>query len=177
MIKEKEILEKTNVVINMVRGLKCGTEETLRTMSNKLGLTYPGLRILWILQFETQMTITQLSKVGLWDVSTTQRIIANLKKDNLVEVKKSDEDNRIRLISLTDKSRERISKVYQYGKEHKSDPRMSCAIEKAMEIYDEEDFNTFIKIGMYLCQEMIGQEYVDWVYKSSEKIKNIKEKN
>lgn len=169
----REVFEKSQIVINMIRGIRFGTEENLRSMASKFGLTLPGMRVLWILQFEHQMTITQISKIGLWDISTTQRIITNLKKANLVEVKKNNKDNRKRIITLTDNSKQIIINAYKYVEEAIANPNVICSIEKSIYKFGEQDFNKFLDVGMYLCQEMISKEYVDWVYHSAEKIKNI----
>ena len=133
-------------------------------IANQLGITYPGLRILWILQFEKEITITSLSKIGLWDISTTHRIVANLRKLDLVDTNKSKEDNRIRLVSLTQDGWKVIDSVYALAFQMQLNPDLPCAIEKAMQKFNNGDFSKFIQIGLYLCTEMISEDYVNWVY-------------
>ena len=157
-------LKYSYIIVNMVRGLQFGIEENLRALANKLGTTYPGLRILWILQYEKQMTITRLSKMGLWDISTTQRIVTNLRKRELVEINKSKEDSRIRLVSLTQNGWNLIESAYDYALQMELNPDLVCALEKAMNKYGDDDFRKFIEIGIYMCTELISEDYVNWVY-------------
>lgn len=161
-------LKNVHIIVNMVRGLQFGIEENLRVLANKLGTTYPGLRILWILQYEKEMTITRLSKMGLWDISTTQRIVTNLRKQDLVEINKSKEDNRIRLVSLNQNGWKLIESAYDYSLQMQLNPDLVCALEKAMNKYDDDDFSKFIEIGIYMCTELISEDYVNWVYKAME---------
>ncbi|MCP8617689.1 MarR family winged helix-turn-helix transcriptional regulator [Salirhabdus salicampi] len=166
MSRDIELIKSMHIIGNMVRGLQYGMEENLRTLANKLGITYPGLRILWILHFEKEMSITMLSKIGLWDISTTQRIVSNLHKHNFIHVNKSEEDSRIRLISLNQNGWKLIENAYIILSQMQADPDLPCAIEKALDKYNSDDFRKFLEVGLYICTEMISQDYVNWVHKS-----------
>ena len=69
----------------------------------KLEITYPQYLVLLVLWEHKTLAVTQITKLLLLDTSTLTPLLKRLEKMNLIWRKRSDSDERVVMIGLTDK--------------------------------------------------------------------------
>ena len=69
---------------------------------NKLGITYPQYLVLLVLWEHKKLTVTLITKLLLLDTSTLTPLLKRLEKTGFIWRKRSDTDERVVMIGLTD---------------------------------------------------------------------------
>lgn len=70
---------------------------------NKLGITYPQYLVMLVLWEHKTLAVTQITKFLLLDTSTLTPLLKRLEKMNLIWRKRSESDERVVMIGLTEK--------------------------------------------------------------------------
>lgn len=153
-----------HVMINHWRGMYKVLESDWQAAAKEIGVTPAELHLLCILDFEQDATMTKLAELGLWDLSTVAQMITRLKKKEMIITTKSNKDRRISHCKLTPLGKEKVEKsknhsynFLNYVKEHGERNQGSELIEQLRTF--QVEFN----------RHFHGNEFVDWVDKSSRK--------
>lgn len=154
-------------MVNFLRGSYKVLEEDWRQAAAKLGLTQAEQHTIWIIYLEEETTISRLSEIGLWDISTVMQVIKRLKDKELVETRKRPNDRRVSYVSLTKAGRQK------YEESVKETNRQNYQICQFFHDYephfsDREAFEKeLIRFFKHMNQHFYGDDFVTWIDDSS----------
>ncbi|MBN8208183.1 BlaI/MecI/CopY family transcriptional regulator [Bacillus sp. NTK071] len=152
---------QTHKLMNYMRGTYKVLENEWQKNAREIGLTQAEQHVMWIVYLEKEITITRISEIGLWDVSTVMQVLKRLKNKAFVKLEKKANDRRVSYVSLTDVGLEKVDASTQY----------SYSVMNYLDEYREksEEHAEFLK-EMYQFQmdfnkHFHGSEFVNWVEK------------
>ncbi|QOR67680.1 MarR family transcriptional regulator [Cytobacillus suaedae] len=156
-----------HTLINHWRGMYKALENDWQTSAKDLGLTTAEQHMLWIIYFEKEATMTRISDIGLWDISTVVQVANRLKQKGYIQTVKHDNDRRISYCILTpegeairEKSSEYSYKTYEY-----------------LAAFNDEDNNFYETLSNFqrkFNEHFHGKDFVEWVDRTSKASKNEK---
>ncbi len=156
----RERFAKSYETHGYIRALNSALENDLIRILKKYGITFPSFRTLWILYFDTEMTMSDLTYIAQTNISNAFRQLTKLNEDGLVQIE-SGKDSRTKILSITESGRKIIQ---EFIDEHvkSSDLQIVSILEKI----PEEDLAKFIEVASFLSTELIGETYTQWIKKS-----------
>ncbi|WP_044748360.1 MarR family winged helix-turn-helix transcriptional regulator [Bacillus alveayuensis] len=159
-------------LFNLWRGFTKVMEEGQQRFAKDLGITTAEQHLLRIVYFEKEATISRISEIGLWDLSTVMQLIKRLKAKQLVETKKKENDMRVSYVSLTKAGKE----VYEKSQQFES-PLFSFI----HEFYQESEQNRELLHQVVSFQKRVnahfnGESLIEWIEKTGKIIANDIEK-
>lgn len=170
MVRQVEQLEnyrKLHVLLNLIRGLYKALDNDWRKAAAEVGLTPCQQHLLWILSFKNGSTLTELSEIGVWHVSTVMSMVERMERNGLVSKEVDSNDARTKRIFITEKGR-RVRQETLKGEGHF---RLLALLNNMKEKEVEEG----TKILQYLVSELLGERFLEFVHTSAEQILNNKE--
>jgi DNA-binding MarR family transcriptional regulator len=156
MVSEGEFFARGYLLCMIIRGLYSSMEEDVRVRVKNLGVTNAGFRILWVLNLNKKMTMTELAHTTQLNISSIYRQLEKLKEKGFAIIQDCKNDARIKEIDLTEKGEQFIQDVIKTDG-HSPSLRLIPLTEKI----PKEDLDKFIKVGSFLCSELISQKYMD----------------
>jgi DNA-binding MarR family transcriptional regulator len=160
----REQFANSYLVYGLIRGLNFVIENDLRSILKNRELTVPSFRILWILFFDSNIRMSELTFLAQTNISNVFRQLTKLEEAGLVSIKSGD-DARTRELSLTEDGR-RIVQDFIDQNTRKSDLQIVHLIESI----PKEDFTTFIRVASLLTNKLVGNQFNEFVTKSSTEI-------
>ncbi|MCT8138739.1 MarR family transcriptional regulator [Anaerobacillus sp. CMMVII] len=155
-----ENLTNLHTMLNHFRGATKVIEIDWQKAAKSVGLTQAELHTLWMIYFEGRASITTIATNGLWDRSTVMQVVKRLKEKGLVTVEKDDHDLRVSYVILTEEGKKRQSSTataeFQF---------LNYINQIRQE--DEEGFNKLMSIIIDFNRNYHGEEYVQWVEKTT----------
>ncbi|MGJ9386165.1 MarR family winged helix-turn-helix transcriptional regulator [Salipaludibacillus sp. CF4.18] len=164
MSLQGEEFAKSYSIFALIRGLNFVIENDIRQVLKNSELTFPGFRVLWILYFDSNISMKELTYLAQTNISNVFRQLTKLKEEGLVVIVK-DHDARIKKISLTEEGT-RIVQNFIEKNTNDSELQIVYLIEKI----SEEDFYKFIEVSSFLSNELLGKQFSEFVSKSSTEI-------
>ena len=110
MYNEEEQLD-LRMIIALSRTMQIINRKQTRLI-NEYGLTMPQFGVLEILYHKGDLCINDIIEKTLSTSGNMTVVIENLRKDGYIKKEKSKEDQRKYMISLTDKGRDTISRIF-----------------------------------------------------------------
>lgn len=162
-----EVYRRLHVVLNLIRGLYKAIDNDWRKQAGEIGLTPCQQHLLWILHFKNGSTLTELSEIGVWHVSTVMSMVERMEKNGLVTKEVDANDARTKRIYITDKG-ERVQQESIEGHDH-------YRLLELLNNMDSQEVEQGTKILHYLVKELLGERFVEFVNSSSQQM--IKEMN
>lgn len=158
--QELEKYRRLHVILNLVRGLYKALDNDWRKAASEVGLTPCQQHLLWILHFKNGSTLTELSEIGVWHVSTVMSMVERMEKNGLVIKEVDPNDARTKRIFITDKGqRVREETIHEH-----SHYRLLELLNKM----DDKEVEQGTKILNYLVKELLGERFVEFVNTSSQ---------
>ncbi|WP_018923903.1 MarR family winged helix-turn-helix transcriptional regulator [Salsuginibacillus kocurii] len=149
-----------HIYLNFLRGLSKIMEEDWQRFAQDLGLTQAEQHALWVIDSGEKATMSQVAKVGLWDLSTVMQLIKRLKQKGLVTTTKDEQDLRISYVTLTEEGKRRKEQSATYS--HRLQQVLSDYENKSNE---HAQFMDELKCFLEeINQDVHGKEFVNWVY-------------
>ena len=152
---------QTHKLMNYMRGTYKVLENEWQKNAREIGLTQAEQHVMWIVFIEKEVTITRISEIGLWDVSTVMQVLKRLKNKSLVKLEKKANDRRISYVSLSDDGFEKLDVSSQY----------SYSVMDYLDEYGEksekhaEFLREMYQFQMEFNRYFHGNEFVNWVEK------------
>ncbi len=161
---QEDLYARGHILTFIIRGLNAALEEDIRRRVDKTKISNAGFRILWLLQFNEKIIMSDLAYLIQLNISSISRQLIKLEKDLLVHIK-GGKDARKKEIFLTDKGREYI---HQLIEQDGGAPKLRMI--DATERISTEDLDKFIEVGSILCEQLLGEDYIEWGRASAQKI-------
>ncbi|WP_347549699.1 BlaI/MecI/CopY family transcriptional regulator [Pseudalkalibacillus hwajinpoensis] len=152
---------QTHKLMNYMRGTYKVLENEWQKNARAIGLTQAEQHVMWIVYIEKEVTITRISEIGLWDVSTVMQVLKRLKNKAYVRLDKKSNDRRVSYVSLTEEGQEKIDASARY----------SYAVMKYLDEYrnqsqeNAEFLDAMYQFQMDFNKHFHGHEFVKWVEK------------
>ncbi|MDF0726420.1 hypothetical protein PY093_06795 [Cytobacillus sp. S13-E01] len=156
----REQFANSYVAFAFIRGLNFVIENDIRQVLKNNKLTFPSFRILWILYFDTNITMSDLTYLAQTNISNVFRQLIKLKEDGLVVIENGN-DARTKKISLAKDGRKLVQDFIDENSRN-SDLQIVQLIDRV----SKEDFSKFIKVSSLLINELIGKPFSEFVTKS-----------
>ncbi|WP_102348461.1 MarR family winged helix-turn-helix transcriptional regulator [Bacillus sp. Marseille-P3661] len=162
----REKFAKSYAVYAFIRGLNIVIEQDIKKIIKNKELTFPGFKILWILYFDSNIRMTDLTFFAQTNISNVFRQLEKLNEDGLVVIKNG-EDARSRELSLTEDGQKLVNDFLEENCNN-SELQVVQLIEKI----PNETISEFIEVARLLSNELIGKSFSDFIIKSSTEILN-----
>jgi MarR family transcriptional regulator, protease production regulatory protein HPr len=121
------------------------------------GISSAQQHLLFILSaHEKPITISEISNLGCWHLSTVSRLLQPLIRENYVTVQKS--KTKYKYVSITNKGFEKLMEIANQVFPLKEFPFDFSGIE-------QEDVQIFIEKGLEILKNFKGEEFLAWVKK------------
>ncbi|MDO6655209.1 MarR family transcriptional regulator [Anaerobacillus sp. 1_MG-2023] len=150
---------QTHKLMNYMRGTYKVLENEWQKNAREIGLTQAEQHVMWIVYFEEEVTITKISEIGLWDVSTVMQVLKRLKNKLFVKLEKKTDDRRVSYVTLTEEGLSKVEASDQY----------SYSVMKYLEEYrskseeNAEFLEAMYQFQMEFNKHFHGNEFVKWV--------------
>ncbi|WP_377888606.1 MarR family winged helix-turn-helix transcriptional regulator [Alkalihalobacillus sp. R86527] len=156
---------RTHKLLNYMRGTYKVLENEWQKNAKEIGLTQAEQHVMWIVYTETEVTITRISEVGLWDVSTVMQVLKRLKDKGYVVIDKKASDRRISYVRLTEAGLTKIdaSSKYSYSVGEYIDEYRERSADHAAFLDDLYQFQ------LEFNKHFHGSEFVNWIEKQKER--------
>jgi DNA-binding MarR family transcriptional regulator len=159
-----EQLSKGYSAYAYLRGLNFSIENNIKQIIKNKELTFPGFRILWILYFDSNIRMSDLTYLAQANISNIFRQLVKLQEAGVVIIENG-EDARTKEIALTEEGRQLVQDFIE-----QQSKKPDIHIVQMIENIPKEDYLTFIKVASLLSTELIGATFTDFVTKSSSEI-------
>jgi DNA-binding MarR family transcriptional regulator len=167
MDSSKELFAKAHLVFTFIRGIYFLAEDDIRQNIKNFGITHTAFKSLWILYFDTKMSMTDLAYISQTNISNTYRQLIKLKDHNLVMINNG-KDARIKEISLTENGRKFVHDIIS-----KNVKATNLKFISILQKIPKEDLDKFINVASILSSELIGQRFTDWAIKTANTVKEM----
>lgn len=165
------ILSNKNIIgshkfVHLLKGLYKSMEREWDRNAHEHDLTNAHQHVLWILYLEDGIKLSELSSRGLWNLSTTHDIVNRMVKKGLITKEKDIRDGRVTRVYITQAGIEqRKTMKADFDKES------SFLLMEAFYKLPEEDRKKLSELIMSLSKAVLDPEYIEYIEKSSEKLK------
>ncbi|MBO8137339.1 MAG: winged helix DNA-binding protein [Desulfotomaculum sp.] len=151
-------------MLNLIRGLYKAIDEDWRKCASKSGLTVSQQHMLYILFFENGSTLSEISKYGLWHLSTVVDLVERMERSGLVRKEIDSNDARTKRVYITEKGIEKVKATF--------DNAGSFKFLNALELDNIEKLEEHVEILYRLNQAFNGNEFVQFVRNSKHKLRD-----
>ncbi len=150
-------------MLNYFRATYKVVDEDWQKSAQEVGITQSEQHMIWIIYFEKKVSMSQIAKVGLWDLSTVMQVIKRLKTKGLVQTIKDENDLRISYVMLTPAGEEKRKETSEFSY------RFS---EYIMDYLNHNEEQRKRLEGAFLfvkdfCKHYHGHDFVQWVERTS----------
>ncbi|WP_142247935.1 MarR family winged helix-turn-helix transcriptional regulator [Alkalihalobacterium alkalinitrilicum] len=147
-----------------IRGLNAVIENDIIQFIKKYDLSFPSFRTLWILYFDTKLTMSDLTYLVQTNISNAFRQLTKLNEAGLVKIE-AGKTTRAKELTITEEGRVIVK---EFIEEHVTNSNLQ--IVKILEKIPEEDLSKFMEVVTLLTTELLGQTYTDWFDYSADSI-------
>ncbi|HJV44892.1 MAG TPA: MarR family transcriptional regulator [Bacillota bacterium] len=157
-------------LIKIMKTFKKVEDSFLKELGSNYKLTGPQVELLWIITFRDGSTITELSQIGLWHISTVMHLVAILEENNLIVKKQVVGDKRTWQVFITPSGRQIIEEIIQNVRAE-NNPIIVTGKRVAQEL--NMKLETFIEFGLRFSKELYGENYYSWIHQNTNKLKEM----
>jgi len=144
-----------------IRALYFSIVEKWSGINKDHGISSAQQHLLFILStHEKPLTISELSELGCWHLSTVSRLLQPLIRENYVTVQKS--KIKYKYVSITNQGFEKLMEIANQVFPLKDFPFEFSGIE-------QEDVQIFIEKGLKILKNFKSEEFLEWVKKPHSK--------
>lgn len=136
------------MLINLCRGLYKSIDDDLRQVAADFGLTPAQQHLLWVLYFNNGSTLTEISELGQWHVSTVMNMVERMEKMQLLYKVIDENDARVKRVFLTARGEELRKRT-----EERVD---SFRIYKMLLETSTDEFSEQVKTLIHLVRRLAG---------------------
>jgi MarR family transcriptional regulator, protease production regulatory protein HPr len=155
-ITDMDVELKKQAVLT-IRALYFCIMEQWSGINKEHGISSAQQHLLFILSaHEKPITISEISNLGCWHLSTVSRLLQPLIRENYVTVQKS--KTKYKYVSITNKGFEKLIEIANQVFPLKEFPFDFSGIE-------QEDVQIFIEKGLEILKNFKGEEFLAWVKK------------
>lgn len=154
-----EKVRRLHVLLNLIRGLYKALDNDWRKAAGEVGLTPCQQHLLWIVHFRNGSTLTELSELGIWHVSTVMSLVERMEKNGLVIKEVDPNDARTKRIYATEKG-ERIRESSMKGE-------ANFRLLGILDQMDPKEIEDGTKILYHLVNELLGEKFIEYVTSTS----------
>ncbi len=158
-MNDTEIKALLHMLLNLFRGLYKSIDDDLREAAAKCGLTTAQQHLLWVLYFNNGSTLTEISELGQWHVSTVMNMVERMEKSGLLYKVVDENDARVKRIFLTPQGETLRGKTETMTDNYR--------LYKILAEIDEEDLKEEIKPLIRLVRRLAGDKFVNYVMEST----------
>ncbi|HJV46949.1 MAG TPA: MarR family transcriptional regulator [Bacillota bacterium] len=167
MIEQKyKMTADLHIMINLIRAMYKTLEDDWSKQAKKYDLTSPQEHLMWILHFRNGSTITEISNVGLWHISTAMHLIDKLEEKGIVRRERLKSDKRASRVFLTKKGQALQDKLLN---DDYSTYKLYHIFQNKKDQYGIE-WEKLVEFGKAVTGEIYGREYIDFIESSSKQI-------
>lgn len=149
----------------IIRGLHCAIEMDI-SRNLKTEVSFPGFKLLWLLYFNSKMSVKELTYLAQTNISNVFRQLVKLEKQGFVRMESSG-DLRTKHAFLTEEGQRVVQEFIEENNE--KSPLQLVALIKKLPM---DDYEKFMEVAAYLCNELVGEAFHNFVDSSAEKITN-----
>ena len=150
------------LLYTFIRGINFEIEQDIRNTLKKSNFSFPSFRILWILYFQNDMTMSDLAHIAQTNISNIFRQLIKLKDEGFVLIENG-ADARMKNVKLTVSGKEMVNNFIQENQRH-SELKIVETIEKI----SEEELKVALKVVALLSSELVGDKFTSFIMKSHE---------
>lgn len=158
-MNQAEKIASLHMLINLFRGLYKSIDDDIRRVAARYGLTPAQQHLLWVLSFNNGSTLTEISKLGQWHVSTVMNMVERMEKMELLYKIVDENDARVKRIFLTARGEELRKRT--------EDNVSSFRIAKMLAEMDMNEFSEEVKPLIQLVRRLEGDKFVQFVEDST----------
>ncbi|NRD80868.1 MarR family transcriptional regulator [Bacillus sp. BRMEA1] len=150
-------IELNKQAVLTIRGLYFCIVEQWACINKVHGISSAQQHLLFILStHEKPLTISEISNLGCWHLSTVSRLLQPLIRENFVTVQKC--KTKYKYVSITNQGFEKLKEIAKQVFPLKEFPFDFSDIE-------QEEVQIFIEIGLKILKNFKGEEFLTWVKK------------
>lgn len=155
---------KLHQLLNLLRFVYKSFEREWARQAHANGLTIPQQHILWLVYFDEGCSISDLSKRGLWHMSTLTDLLNRMEKEGYIHKVKDADDKRTYRVYLTPKGKEKREEIIESSDLHFSLLKKLDELEPG---YVDNIIDNLYKI----CNEVFdGEDFTKFVQQTAEKL-------
>jgi MarR family transcriptional regulator, protease production regulatory protein HPr len=152
--------ENRKQLVIMVRALYFCLEERWAEATREYPVSPAQQHILYILATAGEpLTVTAISRIGCWHISTVTRLLRPLLAGGLVTMRHHKHNAKSKYVSITDT-----------GEQLRRDltGRLIETDDFPFDLSDipEEELQAFLRIGLRILQDQKGEDFVEWIRES-----------
>lgn len=153
-------------LVKMMKTFKKIEDNFMQQNGEKFNLSGPQMEMLWLTYFHKDSTVSELSNLGLWHISTAMHLLQVLDKHELVSQVRDASDKRTTRVLITEKG---SSVIEQMLFDLNRNSPLITAFKKASE-ESKHEISTFIDFGLKLSKSIYGESYVSSIENTSKKL-------
>lgn len=154
-------IELNKQIVLTVRALYFSVCEQWAEVAKKHSLSSAQQHLLFILSSNNNpLTITEISQLGCWHISTVTRLLKPLLDENYISI--TNGKGRYKFVSLTNLGKQKLKTIADDVFQRTNFPLNAQGIEN-------EDLEQFVEIGSQILRNQRGEEFTNWVQKSQPK--------
>jgi DNA-binding MarR family transcriptional regulator len=166
MTKSREHFANSYILYAFIRGLNFSIENDIRKVLKNNDLTFPSFRILWILYFDPNISMSALTYLAQTNISNVFRQLTKLNEDGLVMIE-SGSDARTKKVSLKEEGRRVVDNFID-----KNTTSSDLEIVHLIDSIPKEDLSKFIELSLLMSKELVGEPFNNFITKSTIDILN-----
>ncbi|QOR68186.1 MarR family transcriptional regulator [Cytobacillus suaedae] len=142
----------------LTRALYHSIDKNWEELGRKYGITPAQQHILFIVEtIGEPMTVSQISEMGCWHVSSTSRILRQLEKSKLIEVTYDRTKSKNKYVTLTLAGKKVLGNLVKYVNQNEDFPLDISKI-------DSEELAIFLKVSFQLLKQNEKEQVVNWIH-------------
>lgn len=152
-----------HILINLIRGLYKSLDDDWRKAAAACGITTAQQHLLWILHFRDGSTLTELSDLGLWHVSTVMNMVDRMEAAGIVRKEVDCADARVKRVFLTAKGneiRESTEKQFEHFR-----------LYEIIRQLDPDELAKSMKPLYNIVTKLTGEDFVQFIESSAKQIR------
>ncbi|WP_027417543.1 MarR family transcriptional regulator [Aneurinibacillus terranovensis] len=158
-------------VLNTLRAISVVNKDDWEAAARRLQLdSAVQLNILWIVYCYEGVRVTQIAEWTFWHPSSVVIHVKKMMEKELVTIEKSDKDGRVVNVYLTDKGRMTVEESRLQAPDVF---RITRALESLENRYGRNVSALFFECLDFLAEELHGQEKINWIRESDEKVRKL----
>lgn len=162
-MQEAEAKASLHMLINLFRGLYKSIDDDLRQVAAGYGLTPAQQHLLWVLYFNNGSTLTEISDLGQWHVSTVMNMVERMEKMELLYKIVDENDARVKRVFLTARGQELRKRTEEQA--------ANFRIYKMLLEMPADEFSEEVKTLIHLVRRLSGDKFMQYVVNSTNSLK------
>lgn len=144
----------------MVRALYFTLEERWALLTRNYNISTAQQHVLYILfTNETALTVTQISKMGCWHISTVTRLLKPLIQERYIVVCPDPFSSKTKCVEITEGGKALVQAIL-------TDLVNAADFPYDLSDVSEEQMKGFLRLGLHILQKQKGESFVNWVHQA-----------